>query len=120
MKKRLLLLPIFLSIICIFPSCSTILNTSSVSEGTESQILKSKKISIEEINKIKNQDSITWNDFALYEGEDIGSGLFIFRYDVENGGYLLVSGRSMDNDPEKIIFVSSDGKEERIGITTNR
>lgn len=40
----------------------------------------------------KKGTQITWEDFQAYEGIDIGSGLYIMRYQMDNGYYVLVGG----------------------------
>lgn len=67
------------------------------------------QITEEDINRIKEKGSFTWDDFSIYQGEDIGSGLFVFRYDMADGGYVLVSGPSLDQQPQTIIYYRSDG-----------
>ena len=72
------------------------------------------KMNSNDVEAFRNQTSFTWGDFSAFEGEDIGSGLFIFRYDLLDGGYLLVSGTSMEQDPQQILFCHPDGTEEII------
>lgn len=35
---------------------------------------------------------LTWVDFEKFVGKDIGSGLYIMRYDIDNNYYVLVGG----------------------------
>ena len=37
-------------------------------------------------------ENLTWTDFAPYEGREVGSGLFIMRYQMEEGYSLMVGG----------------------------
>lgn len=73
-----------------------------------------KTMNSDDIEALRNQTSFTWDDFSAFDGEDIGSGLFIFRYDLLDGGYMLVSGTSMDQDPQQVLFCHPDGTEEII------
>ena len=72
------------------------------------------KMNSNDVEAFRNQMSFTWGDFSAFEGEDIGSGLLIFRYDLLDGGYLLVSGTSMEQDPQQMLFCQPDGTEEII------
>lgn len=72
------------------------------------------KMNSNDVEAFRNQTSFTWDDFSAFEGEDIGSGLFIFQYDLLDGGYLLVSGTSLDQDPQQVLFCHPDGTEEII------
>lgn len=68
----------------------------------------------DDISRLIKQESLSWNDFNAYVGEDIGSGLFVFKYNIVDGGYLLVSGTSLEENPQRIVYYHSDGEEEQI------
>lgn len=55
--------------------------------------------------------SLNWSDFDKYAFEDIGSGIYIRKYKVEGERQLLVSGRSLEDPPDKISIVDSSGNE---------
>ncbi|MFE4709866.1 hypothetical protein ACFRAM_03240 [Paenibacillus sp. NPDC056722] len=59
-------------------------------------------------------EHLTWSDFEGYPFEDIGSGLYIRKYEVEGGSHLLLSGGSTDLAPMSINLVKTNG--ERIAI----
>ena len=40
----------------------------------------------------KKGDVLTWEDFTPFDGEDVGSGLYIMRYDIDERYYVLVGG----------------------------
>lgn len=84
-----------------------------VEPTTEEELLQ---ICIEDINALRAQTSFKWDDFSMYEGEDIGSGQFCYKYDLADGGFLLVSGPDMDQDPQQIVFIHADGEEEIIYV----
>lgn len=50
-----------------------------------------------------------WNDFERYEYEDEGLGLYIWKYNVEGGNYLIVSGKRLDKKMDYIYVVCMDG-----------
>ena len=77
-------------------SQESIIERASLS-ATETNSLQ--KMTTEDVIRIKKQGLFSWSDFSTYEGEDIGSGLFVFQYKIVDGGYLLVSGPSLDQEP---------------------
>lgn len=74
-----------------------------------------KTMNSDDIEAFRNQTSFAWDDFLAFEGgQDIGSGLFIIRYDLLDGGYLTVTGTNMQVPPESVVFCHPDGTEEII------
>ena len=65
-------------------------------------------------------ESLSWQDFAPYESEDIGSGLYILRYDIDADYYLLLGGGSKETSPMYIRLVRASDPEQSIDIRTER
>ncbi|MDE6424584.1 MAG: leucine-rich repeat protein [Ruminococcus sp.] len=59
----------------------------------------------------KKGDSLTWADFAKYQGEDIGSGCFVVKYEIADNDelFVLVCGEDMDGKPDDILLESIYG-----------
>lgn len=118
----LLLAIVVCTIICFmndlkfFFSPQATIEQTTVLNATETIMLK--KLTNDDLQLIKKQKSFSWDDFCIYESKDIGSGLFVLRYDIADGGYLLVSGPSLEQEPKKIIHHHSNGEEEIIYQTT--
>lgn len=85
---------------------------TTIFKVTETNMLK--KMTSDDLQRIKKQGSFTWEDFSIYESEDIGSGLFVLRYEIVDDGYLLISGPTLEQEPKKIIHHHADGEEELI------
>ncbi|MBR5357627.1 MAG: hypothetical protein IK128_00265 [Clostridiales bacterium] len=85
-----------------------------LSEEEIAEMIPFQQMSSGDIESFKNQTSFSWDDFSIFVGEDIGSGLFVYRYDLLDGGYLLVSGTSLDQDPQQVLFSHPDGTDEVI------
>ncbi|WP_340022435.1 hypothetical protein MHI24_25915 [Paenibacillus sp. FSL K6-1096] len=69
-------------------------------------------ITLTELKSLSEKEaSLNWSDFDKYTFEDIGSGVYIRKYQVEGERKLLVSGKSLEQPPEKISIVDSSGKE---------
>jgi hypothetical protein len=65
----------------------------------------------------KRGDDLTWEDFQGYQGEDVGSGICIFKYDLGNGYVLYVGGLpDTESKPTFIKLCKADDKTMRNGI----
>ena len=65
----------------------------------------------------KRGDDLTWEDFQGYQGEDVGSGICIFKYDLGNGYVLYVGGLpDRESKPNFIKLCDADDKTMRNGI----
>lgn len=60
------------------------------------------KITADELIELcEKGKTLTWSDFENYQSEDIGSGLYILKYDIAGpeGYYIFVGGGSLDEEP---------------------
>ncbi|GAF09373.1 hypothetical protein [Paenibacillus pini] len=57
---------------------------------------------------------LTWNDFDDYPYEDIGSGLYIRNYKIDEDYHVSVGGASIEKKPLYIYLVKANG--EKIDI----
>lgn len=87
----------------------TLILLSSCQSNSEKQLTLDKIRSLSE-----NKGNLSWNDFEGYPFEDIGSGLYIRKYNVEDKYQLLISGASIDDKPKDIHLVKPNG--EKIDI----
>lgn len=74
------------------------------------------------LDLLLSKEEFTWSDFEQYRSEDIGSGLYILKYEIEfedsedneDNVFLYVCGESMDEKPENIYlercFDGDDGE----------
>lgn len=61
-------------------------------------------------------EDLSWSDFMLYPHEDIGSGLYIYRYDIDDTLCLIIGGTSPDIEPAYVRLAVA-GED---GFTTDR
>lgn len=81
----------------------------TISHGT-------KQMTIDDVKELaKKGDALDWSDFEEYKGEDVGSGLYILEFELENGFFLRVGGVP-DRKPDYIEFSRKYG--EGIDIRT--
>ncbi len=62
-------------------------------------------------------DALTWSDFERYQGQDIGSGLYIMRYEIDELFEVLVGGVP-DEMPMYIYLRVNNEADDRIDIRT--
>ena len=59
-------------------------------------------------------DALLWEDFADYTGNEIGSGLYIMQYDIDDTYAVLVGG--IPNEKPWYIYLCNRPTEERVDI----
>lgn len=58
----------------------------------------------------KKGGDLTWSDFEAFDGEDMGSGIYIMVYHVEGTDYtVVVGGGSLDRKPDYIRLGDENG-----------
>lgn len=75
-----------------------------------------KLLTVDRILELSGREDLTWEDFQDYPSEDIGSGLHILKYDIDDDFCLLVGGGGMDQEPMYIRAVSARDQEDYIDI----
>lgn len=63
-------------------------------------------------------EKLTWSDFEQYAYEDIGSGLYIYRYDIDSNFELRIGGSPPDA-PMYIRLVLKANTDQYIDIRTD-
>lgn len=81
-------------------------------------ITSQKQLTLEEVIELSAKGkALTWSDFAQYTHEDIGSGLYIYRYDIDSY-YELRIGGVPTGEPMYIRLVSKANRDNYIDIRT--
>ncbi|SNS47639.1 Signal transducer regulating beta-lactamase production, contains metallopeptidase domain [Anaerovirgula multivorans] len=72
-------------------------------------------LTLDELKLIAQKgDAISWDDFAPYDGRDVGSGLYIMHYPMEQPYYVRVGG--VPGEPPMYIRLCSTETEQYIDI----
>lgn len=72
-------------------------------------------LSLEEVSDLAQKgEKLTWEDFEAYSFEELGSGLYIRKYEIDDDYHVLVGGGSIDKTPSYIYLVKTNG--EKIDI----
>lgn len=94
-------------------------SSDNVTDDNEDDTTGKIKLTIEKVIELsKKGDTLTWGDFEPYDNVDIGSGLYILLYDMEEPYYIIIGGTSMDINPMYIHLVSAQNQEDFIDIRT--
>lgn len=64
----------------------------------------------------KNRNELSWVDFEKYDGIEIGSGLYIRHYEVDENYYLRIGGGSINEKPMYIRLVKANDSDNYIDI----
>ncbi|KFI52643.1 hypothetical protein BBIA_0324 [Bifidobacterium biavatii DSM 23969] len=62
----------------------------------------------------KGIDNVSWDDFNQYPHQDVGSGNYVYRYDLPDDTHLLISGPNLDDPPMSVTFIGTDGTEIKL------
>ena len=61
------------------------------------------------IIELKGIDNVSWDDFKRYSFQDIGSGNYVYQYELVDGSHLYLSGSDLDSPPTYIYVIDEDG-----------
>lgn len=98
-----------------------------VFETNDPRILEVEKENAEEIQEHKNlltlervlelseKEELDWSDFDGYACEDIGSGLYILKYDIDRDFYLMVGGTGQ-GEPMYVRLVSAQNPKDYLEL----
>lgn len=72
-------------------------------EETESE--QKKKLTLDYVKALSDKGwELDWKDFEGFEGEDIGSGMYVMYYPIDEEYSLYVRGKSLDEKPEYVTL----------------
>lgn len=80
----------------------------------------SPKLTMNYIDKLitdKGAENLSWKDFEQFPHKDIGSGNYVYQYDIEGGSLLYLSGPSLSSPPMYIYIIDSEGNRKDIKDT---
>lgn len=72
------------------------------------------KLTLEKVQELAEKgDGLDWKDFEDYPYTDVGSGLYVYRYEIDETFALCVGGPSLDDKPSYVNLIAG---EEQIDI----
>lgn len=93
--------------------------TACGNEKVEEKMLGDRipELTLEKVIELsKKGNELSWKDFEKYVSIEIGSGLYIRRYDIDENYYLLIGGGSIDEKPMYIYLVKANNPDNFIDI----
>jgi len=67
------------------------------------------KLTLEIVKNLSEKgDKLSWEDFKTYDSKDIGSGLYIMSYPIDDKYELLIGGGSLEMSPMYIRLHNKD------------
>lgn len=70
-----------------------------------------RKLTKDDVIRLSHKgDSLTWSDFEGYEYTDIGSGLFVWKFIIDDNLKLYVGGGGLKTTPAYIHLKKADGR----------
>lgn len=91
--KKLIALVLTLTFMLAFAGCT----------ATEPQ---QKILTLEKVKELAEKgEDLSWNDFEQYDYEDVGSGLHIYRYDIDENYCLFIGGGNTQETPMYVQLV---------------
>ncbi|GAB6930220.1 hypothetical protein JCM10914A_42030 [Paenibacillus sp. JCM 10914] len=94
----------FLWVVCLLLLSACQNERPSIQEATGSSLAHI-------VERSKTGELWSWADFEDYPYEDIGSGLYVRQYELDGHYRLIVSGRSLKENPSRIFLINQDGDE---------
>lgn len=77
------------------------------------------KLTLEKVKELAGYgESLSWKHFAQYDHRDIGSGLYVYRYDIDENYYLVIGGGNTLTIPMYIRLVLKTDNSNYIDIRT--
>ena len=78
------------------------------------------KLSLDRVIKLSEKgNELSWEDFEKFSSTDIGSGVHILRYEVDENYYLLIGGGSKDIESMYIYLINANDPDDYIDIRTD-
>mgnify|MGYP005768274901 CR=1 FL=1 len=102
------------------PGDDNLANTISNSDNEENLItdVYQQNLNLQTLQDLVDRygEDLNWDDFASYYSEDVGSGLYIYRYPIDWDYCLLIGGNSLELPPMYIRLVSEYNAESYIDV----
>ncbi len=69
----------------------------------------SRRMTLEDVHTLAARgEALTWDDLRSFKGEDVGSGLYIYRYPIDDTYCLEARGGSLEGAPMSVLLLHVD------------
>ncbi|WP_172255547.1 hypothetical protein [Saccharibacillus deserti] len=100
LKQKRLLSTILCGFLVLPAACG-----SAVESGSSSPVLP-----LDEIREEAAKKTPDWDTFNEYTHTDIGSGLYLWEYEVEGGRKLRMGGADLNAAPTQVQLIDAEGE----------
>ncbi|OWR30476.1 hypothetical protein CDO73_11215 [Saccharibacillus sp. O23] len=76
----------------------------------EAQAQPAVMLTVNEANAVIERGTVKWDTFEKYKHTDIGSGLYLWEYEVEGGRKLQIGGADLNQAPTQIRLIDAEGE----------
>ncbi|OWA34889.1 hypothetical protein B9G55_14165 [Saccharibacillus sp. O16] len=66
-------------------------------------------LTVDEVNTVIGKGTPNWDTFKKYEHKDVGSGLYLWEYEVEGGQKLQIGGADLKQAPTQVRLIDAEG-----------
>ena len=91
--------------------------------GCDRQNLKGQDKSLLTLDKVvelsAKGNELTWSDFEQYKSNDVGSGLYVFVYEIDETFDVWIGGTSLEEKPFYIRLLTKANTDNFIDIRTD-
>ncbi|MFU0826529.1 MAG: hypothetical protein ACFWTJ_03185 [Lachnoclostridium sp.] len=94
--------------------CAIVFIIIFISSGSRHSSPKLTISYIDELVKIKGAENLSWEDFDEFPHADIGSGNYVYQYEIAGGSHLYLSGPNLSSPPMYIYIIDSEGNRKDI------
>lgn len=97
------------------------IDNEKLTQLLKSWVSSARTLTMEKVKAlVQKGENLGWREFAIYPHKDIGSGLYVYRYEIDENYYVLIGGASQEEPPMYIRLVSAKDSEKYIDIRTER
>ena len=82
----------------------------NLTDGTSFRYREGKpRMTLDDVRALARKgEALTWEDLLDYDGEDVGSGLYIYHFPIDEEYCLSVSGYKRTGAPQKVLLLRVD------------
>lgn len=81
----------------------------TISDLPDSEATSTRRLTLEDVHALASRgEALTWEDLRPFEGEDVGSGLYIYRYPIDGTYCLEARGGSLEGAPMSVLLLHVD------------
>lgn len=108
-------------VVCALATVYFAANPATVEPGRsdENDTVNGRELTLDDVITLSQKgEELTWSDFEQYQGREIGSGLYIMQYEIDELFEVLIGGVSYNVKPMYIYLQVNNEADDFIDIRT--